>query len=192
MPNKTKKKNVKPKNWLPKDAKDIEKFLKKFKKEHVENSAKYRKLYELIKKYHPEIKKGDAGKKGPLRPYVTKQEIEELDLHEPVRELYVLIVTDPEVNMFFNQMFWNQNPDYEKLCETWQDFIVQLDAIMTYTPEYSTDALVGFPINALVNWPMATADGYACFLNDKVIFLIKINISVLTIWKKEFNGLALK
>ncbi|XP_066933843.1 uncharacterized protein [Clytia hemisphaerica] len=179
MPNTKKVRNSRPKNWLPKKAKDIEKFLKKFKKDYIEDSKKYKKLYELITKYHPIIKKGQAGTKEELRPYVTKKEIEELDLHEPVRELYVLIITDPEVNMFFNQMFWNQNPEYEKLCDSWQDFIVQLDAIMTYTPVYSRDALVGFPINALVNWPMATADGYACFLNDKVNAILK---RVLNYW----------
>ena len=115
MPPKTKKKDVKPKNWLPKDAKDIEEFLKKFKKDYVEHSEKYRILYESIKKYHPEIRKEDGGDmEEKTRPYVTKQEIEELGLHEPVKELYILIVTDPEVFMFFHQMFWNQ--DMKKIC----------------------------------------------------------------------------
>ena len=164
-----KKKCVKPKNWMPKDPKAIERFLIIFNRYYVENSEKSKRTYALIIKYHPEIKsKDDAGKIEALRPYVTRKEIDELDLHEPVRELYCLIVTDPEVNMFFYQMFMNQDPKYKYLCETWQKFIQQLNALMEYTPEFSDDDLVGFPINALLNWPMATSDGYACFLNDKV------------------------
>lgn len=40
--------------------------------------------------------------------------------------------------------------------------------ILTRAPKYSDSGLVGFPINAILAWPMATVGGYAAFLNDKV------------------------
>ena len=39
---------------------------------------------------------------------------------------------------------------------------------MTTAPEFNKTGLVGFPINAILNWSMGTTDGYAAFLNDKV------------------------
>jgi phosphatidylserine decarboxylase len=43
-----------------------------------------------------------------------------------------------------------------------------LNEIVTSGSEYNTTELVGFPINAILNWPMATTAGFAAFLNDKV------------------------
>jgi len=168
--------SVKPMNWLPRDKNLILKFLKAFKK-RSEGDTKYQELLKKILKLHPAIKKRDDGGKKELLPYVTKDEIETLDMHYPVQQLYILILTDPEVNMFFHQMFWQQNED--GIIDSWQVFISLLNCIMTYTPEYSDDALVGFPINALINWPMATTAGFACFLNDKVNKAFKL---ILNYW----------
>jgi len=162
-----KKNNNKPRNWLPRDRKAIRKFVKEF-VEDSEKKDEFKKLLKTVMEYHPPISgPGEAGKKSLVK-FVSEDELRKLGLHPPVIELYRLILNDPEVNMFFNQMFWQQTDGEGILIPNWQTFIVLLHFIMRYTPVYSDNALVGFPINALINWPMATPAGYACFLNDKV------------------------
>ena len=41
----------------------------------------------------------------PIVAYGTK---EDLVLHPPIQELLKAIISDPEINMFFHQMFWQQ------------------------------------------------------------------------------------
>ena len=43
-----------------------------------------------------------------------------------------------------------------------------INAILTTAPTFNTTGLVGFPINAILDWPMATPAGFTAFLNDKV------------------------
>jgi phosphatidylserine decarboxylase len=43
-----------------------------------------------------------------------------------------------------------------------------LNTIMTHAPEFNQTGLVGCPINAIFDWPMGTAAGFAAFLNDAV------------------------
>ena len=92
---------------------------------------------------------------------------------------YVMNVTNnfftiSEVNMFFHQMFWQQKqlPEISEgvTIWSWQKMILIIDSIMDTAPEFNKTGLVGFPINVILNWPMATPAGYAAFLNDKVKF----------------------
>ena len=43
-----------------------------------------------------------------------------------------------------------------------------MNGILTQAPEFNKTGLVGFPINAILNWAMGTPAGAAAFLNDKV------------------------
>ena len=98
------------------------------------------------------------------------------ELHPAIRQFKLLIETDPEVNMFFYQMF-NQVPGFPPFLtdptgapqvQDYNEMLGLLNAIMTTAPEYNDSGLVGFPINAILNWSMATPGGFAAFLNDKV------------------------
>ena len=42
------------------------------------------------------------------------------------------------------------------------------DLILTKAPEWENNDLVGFPINAILDWPMGTPAGYSMFTNSKV------------------------
>ncbi len=97
-------------------------------------------------------------------------------LHPAIREFKLVIDTDPEVNMFFYQMF-NQVPDFPPFStdptgnpqiQDYNEMLELINAIMTTSPEYNSSGLVGFPINAILNWSMGTPGGFAAFLNDKV------------------------
>lgn len=44
----------------------------------------------------------------------------------------------------------------------------QFDHILGEAPEYEQNEMVGFPINAILNWPMGTAAGLTAFVTPKV------------------------
>ena len=54
------------------------------------------------------------------------------------------------------------------MVDCWETMILIINAIMDTAPEFNKTGLVGFPINVILNWPMATPAGFAAFLNDKV------------------------
>jgi phosphatidylserine decarboxylase len=93
-----------------------------------------------------------------------------------VQEFKDLIEADAQIYMFFHQMF-EQLPRTLKFlfnpigCPQVRDYTHMLDlinGIMTTAPTFNKTGLVGFPINAILDWPMGTPGGFAAFLNDKV------------------------
>ena len=182
------KKRIQPTKWLPKDKNIIEKWLRKLLENFDKEPWKGKK--EKLFKLHPPVKTSEEAKE-ELQPYVSKDEIKLLNFHKPVQSLYEKILTDPEINMFFHQMFWQQyeipSASGDSLVPFWQIFILLLDLIMDYTPPYSDSELVGFPINVLINWPMATTAGFACFLNDKVNMHFR---EILDYWGKYLKSPA--
>lgn len=93
-----------------------------------------------------------------------------------IKEFKDLIENDPEIYMLFNEMFKQipDDPKYKKdptgrtQIGNYQQMLLLLNHIMTTAPEFNTTGLVGFPINAILNWPMGTAAGTSVFLNEKV------------------------
>jgi len=175
---------IQPVKWLPNNRKAIRSYIRSLKKGILENYVQKTRWKTLLK-LHPPVNSYEETGKSDLQVAVSSEEIKRLQFHEPVRELYVKILTDPEINMFFHQMFWQQQKD--GVIPNWQIFILLLNAIMDRVPKYSNSHLVGFPINALINWPMATTAGFACFLNDKVNLLFK---NILIYWGKFLQSPA--
>lgn len=97
-------------------------------------------------------------------------------LHPIIEDLKALIEGDAEIYMLFHQMFEQvpHKPPYDKDptgAPQVRDYHVMLrlfNAIMTRAPEFNDTGLVGFPINAILDWPMGTSGGFTAFLNDKV------------------------
>ncbi|MBP7736946.1 MAG: phosphatidylserine decarboxylase family protein [Spirochaetes bacterium] len=111
----------------------------------------------------------------------TDERISEADrdtrpLHPAVRELRELIEGDPEIYMIFTEMFeqvpatpeFRNDPTGRPQIRDYRQMLRVLNHIMATAPEFNKTDLVGFPINAIVNWPMATRAGTALFLNEKV------------------------
>lgn len=178
--------SVKPKpfrvgQWLPSDRKLIDKWLSNLLDEIDRDPDSKSKLDLLLKRYPPAKDEQEVMEKS-LSP-ITDAEAIELGLHSPIEALINAILTDPEINMFFHQMFWQQtvhpNISGAKHIWCWQLALFLINYIMDKAPEFSKDALVGFPINAILNWPMATTAGFAAFLNDKVNKLFK---DILNYW----------
>ena len=89
-------------------------------------------------------------------------------------EFKQMIETDATLHMQYTQMFTEAQPAGSKLSpediviKNYDEMFVYVNYVMKfYTPTFSYSGLVGFPINAILNWPMGTTNGYAAFLNEK-------------------------
>lgn len=131
--------------WLPRDHEEVERWIQKLKQFAIE---------------HP-------------RPLIR-----------PIAEFRQMVYSDPVLYANVQGMFaeayrlkkrtpltWEPEP------QTFEDFLVLLNAIMFTAPEgYQTGrgenqqpaGMIGFPINALLDWPMATIFGYDVFSNSLV------------------------
>ena len=117
---------------------------------------------------------------GPLDDYTEEVDAddEEMDkhLHPVIQDFKELIKNDAEINMFFHQMFsevpkkppYNNDPIGNPQVKNYHQMLRLVNCIMTKAPEFNETGLVGFPINAILDWSMGTTGGYAAFLNDKV------------------------
>lgn len=166
--------------WLPSDRKILDKWLQNM-MDRLE--VEYKGKKDLLLRLHPIVPNEEEAMKDLESIEDVIEEAKELRLHAPVMELMELILTDPEVNMFFHQMFWQQyqNPNASEGVRVpcWQIALLLVNLIMDTAPKYNESGLVGFPINVIFNWPMATTAGYAAFLNDKINRIFK---SILNYW----------
>lgn len=97
-------------------------------------------------------------------------------LHPVIDDLRTLIEGDAQVFMLFHQMFGQvpKKPPYDKdptgapQVRDYRLMLQLLNAIMTRAPEFNKTGLVGFPINAILDWSMGTEGGFAAFLDPKI------------------------
>lgn len=94
-----------------------------------------------------------------------------------LEEFKTLIETDATIFMLFNQMFhqiphkppYNNDPTGKPQVRSYEMMLQCFNEIIQTAPEFQADSgLVGFPINAIIDWPMGTPSGFAAFLNEKV------------------------
>jgi len=97
-------------------------------------------------------------------------------LHLHIQEFKDLIEGEAEIYMLFHQMFdelplnaqFNETPIGSPQVRDYAHMLELINSIMTTAPAFDKMGLVGFPINAILDWPMGTPGGFAAFLNDKV------------------------
>ncbi len=93
-----------------------------------------------------------------------------------VQDFKDLIESDAEVFMLFNLMFdqvpekapYVNDPTGKPQIRDYNHMLQLINHVMTMAPEFNKTGLVGFPINAILDWPMGTEAGSAAFLNPKV------------------------
>jgi phosphatidylserine decarboxylase len=97
-------------------------------------------------------------------------------LQPVMRELRELIESDPVLYMNFCRMF-EQLPDTPKFERTpigtpqvrsYGQMITLINHVLTTAPVFNRTGLVGFPINAIIDWPMCTPAGIDAFLDARV------------------------
>lgn len=138
---------------------------------------------QIIEDWILKIKKNAQKNPTPLIPEIA--EFQNLVYSDPV--LYANVQ-----GMFAEAHFLKQRTPllWEPEPMTFEDFLVLLNGIMQTAPEaYQTGApgnqtpagMIGFPINALLAWPMATNFGYDVFSNALVNQQLK---KILNYWSK--------
>lgn len=113
----------------------------------------------------------------------------------PVESLKELIEGSKYYNTLFTQMFIEvpNKPPYDKTptgkpqIRDYNHMLDLINVIITQPPEFNTTGLVGFPINAILDWPMGTIAGYVVFLDPKVNEKIK---AILDYWKEYLKSEA--
>ncbi len=116
-------------------------------------------------------------------------DLDQQPLKPSLRALKELIEGDAELFMNFNQMFgqipddpkFDQDPTGAPQIRNSRQLFRVLNHIMTRAPAFNQTGLVGFPINAVLNWPMGTPAGTQVFLNNDLNRRLK---QVLAEWAK--------
>ncbi|QGY41842.1 phosphatidylserine decarboxylase [Pseudodesulfovibrio cashew] len=93
-----------------------------------------------------------------------------------VQEFRELIENDPELLMLFSRMFetipdkpqFRNDPTGKPQVRDYRVMLQRLSDILQQAPEFNKSGLVGFPINAVLNWPMGTTAGTTAFLDGRV------------------------
>ena len=97
---------------------------------------------------------------------------EDPKLHPVVQEFKDAVENNAELMMFFHLMFkevpFNKDPTGKPQVKNYKQMFRLINAIMTRAPEFNETGLVGFPINAILDWTMGTTNGYAAYLNETV------------------------
>jgi phosphatidylserine decarboxylase len=117
-----------------------------------------------------------------LRKWMTKLLSKPLadpsDYIPPIQDLQNLVASTPSLQITTQAMFTeayvydNTDPLKVPAVTCWPQFLGLLNNIMSTAPEFFVNSkgeaqgLVGFPINALLDWPMGTKSGYATFSSD--------------------------
>jgi len=113
--------------------------------------------------------------------------------HPVVEEFRVMIENDPEMYMYFTQMFEQQAPFAPPMgsgdikLKNYHQMLVVLNHVLTSAPEFNTTGMVGCPINAVLDFPMITRAGLAAFLSPKVNAMLK---KVLKVWTEYLDSPA--
>ncbi len=114
---------------------------------------------------------------GWLSEQIARAEQNPQPLHPVVQELKDIIDTDSRLYMLFTQMFrqvpFNTTPIGTKQVRDYQQALILINQVLTTAPEFNKTGLVGFPINAILDWAMGTQAGFAAFLNERVNVQIK-------------------
>ena len=107
------------------------------------------------------------------------------DFHPVILDFQALIEQDTVLYMYFTQMF-EQEPRFKSPAgsgdvriTSYQQMLLVMNHVLTTAPEFNTTGMVGFPINAILDYPMITLAGQAAFLSPTVNAMLK---KILAVW----------
>ncbi len=106
--------------------------------------------------------------------------------HDVVREFKALIESDPIIRMYMVKMidqvpgYYKENPGDGQYLESIDQMLMMIDTVLGETPLFSDSGLVGFPINAILDWSMGVPAGFALYRLDKINEMYKRILDVYT------------
>ncbi|KAF2476674.1 phosphatidylserine decarboxylase [Lindgomyces ingoldianus] len=106
--------------------------------------------------------------------------------HTSIKNFRELIVSNTQVRMYFSLMFeeipnnevYQTDPTGKRAIKDWEELLATMNLLLEQAPGwlYNTEGqkgLVGFPFNAILDWPMGTAAGVSAFLREDVCACFK-------------------
>ena len=108
--------------------------------------------------------------------------------HAVIQEFADLIAGDPIVRMYVTNMI-AQVPKTRRYREhhigSIDQMLALLNAVLTHAPEFDTTALVGCPLNAILDWSMGTPAGFAAFRYPPINAMLK---KIMGVWCEFLNS----
>lgn len=126
-----------------------------------------------------------------LKNTIEEAEKKRAPFHPVVEEFQHMIESDPVMYMYFTQMF-EQQPTFpppphsgDVKIKNYQQMLVVINHVLTTAPTYNTTGMVGFPINAILDFPMITPAGLSAFAMEKVNAMFR---KVLAVWTQFLDS----
>ena len=114
-----------------------------------------------------------------------KEQKKEIKLRPSVNALREAIYNDPVLYMDFTSMYDEIPQVFNEPVKNFETMLLLIDHILDEAPAFSATeneiGLVGFPINAILDWAMGTQGGYRAFTHPVVNEKLKI---ILEEWSK--------
>ena len=112
----------------------------------------------------------------------VRDKSDRVTLHPVIEEFHGLIESDPVVRMYFTQMI-EQVPHAKRYSKRHLESVDQMlhliNEVIGRAPEYNETALVGVPLNAVLDWCMGTSAGFAAFRHDPINAMLR---KILNTW----------
>jgi len=128
-----------------------------------------------------------------LESNIAEAEQRNASFHPVVQEFRDMIENDPVMNMYFTLMFEQQPRSAPKpgsgdvKLENYEQMLVVMNHILTTAPTFDVTAMVGCPINAILDYPMITAAGLAAFADPRVNEMVR---RLLSVWAEFLDSEA--
>jgi phosphatidylserine decarboxylase len=128
-----------------------------------------------------------------LKSTIAEAEKTSASFHPVVREFQDMIENDPVMNMYFTLMFEQQPRSAPKSgsgdvkLENYEQMLVVMNHVLTTSPTFDTTAMVGCPINAILDYPMITPAGLAAFADLRVNEILR---KLLSVWAEFLDSKA--
>lgn len=126
-----------------------------------------------------------------LAKTIGEAEAKRATLHPVMEEFRHMIESDPVMYMNFTLMF-EQQPVFppppgsgDVKLENYHQMLRVINHVLTTAPDYNTTEMVGFPINAILDFPMITPAGLSAFTMEKVNAMFR---KVLAVWTKFLDS----
>lgn len=126
-----------------------------------------------------------------LADLIVEAEKKKAPTHPVVKEFRHMIESDPVMLMYFTLMF-EQQPTFKPpkgsgdvKVKNYQQMLRVINHVLGIAPDYNTTGMVGFPINAILDFPMCTPAGLSAFVMRKVNDMFK---KVLSAWGEFLSG----
>ncbi len=117
---------------------------------------------------------------------------DDVALHPVITEFQRLIDTDPMVRMYVEQMIVqvpSAKPYQQRHLKSVEQLLRLINELLTTAPEFSETAMVGAPMNAILDWTMGTPAGFAAFRDQRVNVMLKKILTVGCEFLSEGNSL---